>query len=418
MVGVYGKPTVRLWSSIKKETHQIQYRHSVNTGETSSHEIKLDLAAPADATFVADVMAPINGNVTVTMSYPLDAAVKEYKVGDNGVWTAYTAPVTVSDNVTVYARSADAAGNVSDVASYTVSNIYKTAPSDAIFTADITDPTNGNVTLTISYPDNAVVKEYKVGDNGTWTAYASPVTLSDNVTVYAQSKDFVGNVSNVTHYTVSNIDRMPPADAVLSADITAPTKQDVTVTVTYPDDAAVKEYKVGESGVWTAYGAPVVISDNSTVYAKGTDAAGNVSNVTQYAVGNIDRIAPTEAILAVDTTAPTNQGVTVMATYPDDAAVKEYKVGESGPWTAYTDPVVVEDNDTVYARGMDAVGNVSNVTSMIVSNIYKIAPITTATLNPATPNGKNSWYTSDVTVSLSVYRQCIRRSSENGISSE
>ena len=83
--------------------------------------------------------------------------------------------------------------------------------------------------------------------------------------------------------------------------------------------------------------------------------------------------------------------------------MKEYKVGESGPWTAYTDPVVVQDNDTVYARGMDAVGNVSNVTSAIVSNIYKIAPITTATLNPASPNGKNSWYTSDITVSLSVY---------------
>ena len=136
---------------------------------------------------------------------------------------------------------------------------------------------------------------------------------------------------------------------------------------------------------------------------KGTDAAGNLSNVTQYAVGNIDHIAPADAILAVDTTAPTNQGVTVTATYPSDAAVKEYKVGESGPWTAYTDPVVVQDNDTVYARGMDAVGNVSNVTSTIVSNINKIAPITTATLNPATPNGKNSWYTSDVTVSLSVY---------------
>ena len=120
-------------------------------------------------------------------------------------------------------------------------------------------------------------------------------------------------------------------------------------------------------------------------------------------VSNIDHIAPADAILAVDTTAPTNQGVTVTTSYPADAAVKEYKVGESGAWTAYTDPVVVSDNDTVYARGMDAVGNVSNVTSTIVSNIYKIAPITTATLNPASPNGKNSWYTSDVTVSLSVY---------------
>ncbi|NOU74953.1 hypothetical protein GC098_26790, partial [Paenibacillus sp. LMG 31458] len=37
-----------------------------------------------------------------------------------------------------------------------------------------------------------------------------------------------------------------------------------------------------------------------------------------------------------------------------------------------------------------------------VSNIHKIAPVTTATLSPAAPNGKNSWYTTDVTVSLSV----------------
>ncbi|KRF43727.1 discoidin domain-containing protein [Paenibacillus sp. Soil787] len=389
-----GTHTIVYWSV--DWAGNVEQQHTVTVNIT-------DTTPPVVAGLYADMTVPTNKDVHVTIYYPLDAAVMEYKVGDNGVWTAYTAPVTVSDNVTVYARSADAAGNVSDVASYAVSNIYKTAPSDAIFTADMTDPTNGNVTLTISYPDNVTVKEYKVGDNGTWTAYASPVTISDNVTVYAQSKDIAGNVSNVTSYTVSNIDRMPPADAVLSADVTAPTNQDVTVTVTYPDDAAVKEYKIGNNGIWTAYGAPVVVSDNSTVYAKGTDAAGNVSNVTQYMVGNIDHIAPADATLAVDTTAPTNQGVTVTATYPSDAAVKEYKVGEGGPWTAYTESVVVQDNETVYARGMDAVGNVSNVTSMIVSNIYKIAPITTATLNPATPNGKNSWYTSDVTVSLSVY---------------
>ena len=120
-------------------------------------------------------------------------------------------------------------------------------------------------------------------------------------------------------------------------------------------------------------------------------------------VSNIDHIAPVDATLAVDTTVPTNQGVTVTISYPADAAVKEYKVGDSGTWTAYTAQAVVSDNDTVYARGTDAVGNVSNVTGMTVSNIYKIAPVTTASLNPAAPNGKNSWYLADVTVSLSVY---------------
>ncbi|WP_236284264.1 OmpL47-type beta-barrel domain-containing protein [Paenibacillus allorhizoplanae] len=389
----YGTHTLVYWSVDWADN--VEQQHTVT--------LNLDKTAPDLAGLYADITVPTNKDVTVTIYYPNDVVLTEYKVGDNGEWTAYTGPVTVSENVTVYARSTDAAGNVSDVASYTVSNIYMTAPSDAILTADITGPINGNVTLTISYPDNVALKEYKVGDNGTWAAYASPVTVSDNVTVSARSKDIAGNVSNVTSYTVSNIDRVPPAEAVLSADITPPTNQDVTVTVTYPSDVAVKEYSVGETGVWTAYGAPVVISENSTMYARGKDAAGNVSNVTQYTVGNIDRIPPADAILAVDTTAPTNQGVTVTITYPEDAAVKEYKVGDSGMWTAYTALIVVQNNDTVYARGTDAVGNVSNVTSAVVSNIWKVAPVTTATLSPATPNGKNSWYWTDVTVSLSVY---------------
>jgi large repetitive protein len=387
-------------------THTVAYWSvdwAGNTEQQKTVTVTIDKTAPALAGLYADVTAPTNGNVTVTVYYPLDAAVKEVKVGDSGAWTAYTAPVVVTDNTTVYARSADAVGNVSAIASYTVGNIYKVPPSGAVLAADVTDPTNGNVTVSITYPTtNVVLKQYKVGDSGAWTAYAGPVVVTDNTTVYAQSTDIAGNVSPVTSYAVSNIDRVPPADAALSADITAATNQNVTVTVTYPDDAAVKEYKLGDNGAWTAYGGPVVFSDNGTVFARSADAAGNVSNVTQYVVNYIDHTPPVPAALAVDTTAPTNQGVSVTIAWPDDAAVKEYKVGDSGEWTAYTAPVVVQDDTVVYARGTDAVGNVSLVTSIVVSNIYKVVPVTVATLNPAAPNGKNSWYTTDVSVNLAV----------------
>ena len=253
------------------------------------------------------------------------------------------------------------------------------------------------VTMTLSPAD---IAEYSLDGGSTWTAYSAPVVFDQEGTHHVQYRRSVN--TGETGSLEIKLDLTAPADATLSADVTAPTNSDVTVTISYPDDAAVKEYKVGDNGTWTAYGAPVVVSANDTVYARATDAAGNVSNVTNYTVSNIDHIAPVDATLAVDTTAPTNQGVTVTISYPADAAVKEYKVGESGAWTAYTAPVVVSDNDTVYARGTDAVGNVSNVTSMTVSNIYKIAPVTAATLSPAAPNGKNSWYTTDVTVSLSV----------------
>jgi hypothetical protein len=372
-----------------------------NVEQKHTVSIAVDKTAPVAAGLYADVTTPTNQNVTVTIYYPTDAAVKEYKVGDTGAWTAYSAPVVVTANTTVYARSADSAGNVSVIASLVVSNINKLPPLGASFAASITDPTNGNVTVSITYPDTVAVRQYRIGDSGTWNNYTGPLLVADNANVYAQSIDTAGNVSPVTTYAVTNIDRIAPVDAQFAADITDPTNKDVTVAIIFPADAATREYKIGAEGAWTAYGAPVLMSDNGIVFARAADAAGNVSNVTQYAVSNIDRIAPVSATLLVDNTAPTNQGVAVTISYPDDAAVREFKVG-TGEWQPYTSTVVVTDDNTVYARGTDAVGNVSNETSIVVSNIYKLVPTTEVTLNPASPNGKNTWYTTDVSLTLAV----------------
>ncbi|NOU70273.1 hypothetical protein GC098_02270 [Paenibacillus sp. LMG 31458] len=137
------------------------------------------------------------------------------------------------------------------------------------------------------------------------------------------------------------------------------------------------------------------LSDDKGIETKAASSAASIQ------VTNV--IPPlADATLTADITAPTNTSVTVTISYPTDAKVKEYKVGASGTWAAYTGPVVLSVNETVYARGTDAVGNVSNVTSIVVSNIDKIAPVSVASLSPAAPNGSNGWYTSDVTVSFSV----------------
>ncbi|GFZ79169.1 hypothetical protein GCM10008018_25990 [Paenibacillus marchantiophytorum] len=94
-----------------------------------------------------------------------------------------------------------------------------------------------------------------------------------------------------------------PADAIFAADLTAPTNTDVTLTISYPIGADVKEFKVGESGNWTAYGAPVVVSTNDTVYARGTDAAGNVPHISNYVVNNIvskSKAKPGPVVLSED----------------------------------------------------------------------------------------------------------------------
>jgi hypothetical protein len=374
---------------------------SGNVEQKNTLDVTLDKTAPVLAGLYPDVTAPTNQNVTVTVYYPLDAVVKEVKLGESGTWAAYTAPVVLTDNGTVYARSADAAGNVSAIASLAVANINKLPPAGAGLSVSNTEPTTGNVTVTIAYPANVAVRQYRIG-SGAWTAYTGPLTVTENGIVYAQSIDSVGNVSAVTSYAVTNIDRIAPVDAAFAADFTEPTRNDVTVAVLFPADAAIREYRIGADGEWKAYGAPVLMSANGVVFARSADAAGNQSGVTQYTVGNIDRVAPAGAALALDTTAPTNQAVTVTITWPEDAVFKEVRVGE-GEWTpTTTGTVVVAEESTVYARSSDAVGNRSNETSIVVSNIFKVVPTTNATLNPASPNGKNTWYTSDVSVTLAV----------------
>lgn len=176
----------------------------------------------------------------------------------------------------------------------------------------------------------------------------------------------------------------------------------VTVTLSGSGSAAA-EYKLNDEAAWHTYAAPVVLDQDGafTVTYRSKGSNGTAGAVQTVAV-NIDQTASADAALSADITEPTNSDVTVTISYPDDVVVKEYKVGESGEWTAYGAPVVVSENVTVYARGTDEAGNVSNVSSYSVSNLDKITPVSIASTSPAASNGSNGWYTSDVTVSLNA----------------
>lgn len=160
--------------------------------------------APADATFTADKITPTNTDVTVTIRYPADATVKEYKIGSGGSWTTYAAPIVLSVNDTVFARGTSSGGKVSNVTSYTVSNIDRTAPvTSASASPSQPDGPNGTfmgpVTVTLSGSDDAsdVAKTEFSQDNGTsWQTYTAPVTLDKqgSYRLLFKSTDQAGNV--------------------------------------------------------------------------------------------------------------------------------------------------------------------------------------------------------------------------------
>jgi len=105
----------------------------------------------------------------------------------------------------------------------------------------------------------------------------------------------ITNESDVETGILFEIDNTPPVNPVVSASPSAWTNGNVTVTFSYPLGDILKEYSLNAS-TWSGYTSPIVVStNNTTIYARAIDTAGNQSGQTTITIANIDKISPTVA---------------------------------------------------------------------------------------------------------------------------
>ena len=94
-----------------------------NTSSVVSYKVSnIDTTAPSKPTITVSTKKTTTKPVTVTAKFSSDSSKKEYST-DGKTWKTYSGSLTFKANGTAYFRATDAAGNVSAVASYTVSNI-------------------------------------------------------------------------------------------------------------------------------------------------------------------------------------------------------------------------------------------------------------------------------------------------------
>ena len=125
--------------------------------------------------------------------------------------------VTFRQNGTVLFRSANAEGVYSPITTYEVKNIDTTPPEAPVAYADITEPTNRNVTVFATFSDDAVERKYYISSLDTWYDYTdSGVVLDRNDMVLFVCRDAAGNGSSETVFRVTNIDKTPPDAPVAS----------------------------------------------------------------------------------------------------------------------------------------------------------------------------------------------------------
>ncbi len=150
--------------------------------------------------------------VPVIITADTDDVVKiQYKLSGATTqdWIDYTGEFNIINEgeIIITARTIDDLGNTSQVSTKTV-RMDRTPPDAPTITANPTTKTSGNVTVTINYPSDASVKEYRI-NNGDWLPYTGEITLSENATIYARCYDKVGNESQISELEVNNIHRTP-----------------------------------------------------------------------------------------------------------------------------------------------------------------------------------------------------------------
>ena len=324
-----------------------------NVTEKSVTVDMIDKVAPT-LSISGNATEPTNQDVVLTATAS-DGTVKYY---DGTEWIEGN-KLTVSENGTYQFRVTDAAGNITEKL-VTVDMIDKVAPTLEI-SGNVDTPTNKDVVLTAIASDGTI--EYY--DGKSWVA-GNKLTVSENGIYQFRVTDAAGNVAEKS-VVVDMIDKVAPTLKVFG-NVAKPTNNNIMLLAVASD--GIIEYFDGKSWI---EGDSLLATENGTYKFRVTDMAGNVTEET-VVVDMIDKVAPSKPVASADVTSETKNAVTVSAEFSNDSAVKQYSL-DNKTWYNYTSGVVMESNGTVYFRGIDAAGNVSQVAVYEVNNIIAVSDV-------------------------------------------
>ena len=386
--------------------------YTLNAGSETATDALLLTVAQNERPTVSNIQAsetkPTSQDVVITAEFADDVGLAQslYKIGEAGEWTDYVDGVVVTENTTVFFKAVDITGNESEIASYEVTNIDRTGP--VITLSGNTTTTLKQTTLTAESDDGSEIY-FRISEFGVWKKYTGPIIASFNETYYFKATDAAGN-EGTNFLTFGNIDTTAPV-ITLSGDNQTPL-QKVTLTAS-TDDGSPIYYRIGDSGEWTEYKEPITVTDNATYNFLSTDVAGN-EGMNFLTFGNIDNVAP-EITLSGDNQTPVQQATLTAST--DDGSSIYYRIGDTGDWTEYKEPITVTDNATYNFLSTDAAGN-EGTNFLSFDNIDTVAPVITlsgdnqtplqqATLTASTDDGSSIYYRIGNTGDWTEYKEPI-----------
>ena len=324
---------------------------------------------------------------------------------ENTFSTTFTSGGTITksdgtgNNWYLWILAKNTAGNTTIVKS-NVFYLDNTAPNT---TAPTATSTTNSIVVTSAQTDsnsgiNASTRQYSIKKKsdsswGSWvtdknnTHTFTNLTLNTEYQVRTQVKDAAGNgytISGTKAITTVNITK-----PTITLSTTAPTNQNITATITYPEITGLTKQYSYDNKTWTKYTTALTIDTNKTIYARSIDSTNQGSDSTRVAslsVTNIDKTPPTVTHTIKNKKA---KSVDIVITATDKNGIKSIaNVTTTGITKTDTNTYTVTKNQDYEFKVTDNAGNVTNYT-VTVTGITKITlDAETIAKNPEAYYGK------------------------------
>ena len=355
-------------------------------------------------TFTVTPSTWTNSNVTITLnSRDEHSGIRRIRKSD-GEWTnSDSANYTASENGTYTFEIEDNAGNVT-TKTVTISNIDKTPPVAPVITSPeygavtnnnkptITGTGEAGATVTV-YDGTASIGTAVVAANGTWSLTLTTELADGTHAITAKQTDIAGNVSAVSNTVNLTIDTTvvapiitAPASGVIDNNkptITGTGEAGATVTV-YDDATPIGTAVVAADGTWRLTLITALIDGPHAITSKQTDAAGNVSVVSNTVNLIINTKADAPVITSPeDGTVTNNNKPTITGTgeagatvtvYDGITSIRTLEVSDEGTWILTLTTALTDGTHAITAKQTDVVGNVSETSNKVNLIIDTKAP--------------------------------------------
>ncbi len=326
---------------------------------------------------IIEIPEEVTREASISIVYNKALVKKLYKIvyedGEETEWLTYEKPFKIDKNkATIYAKGITRSESESKVRSKTITNIDDTDPEIRVKGNFEKAARQINVTVNaidefgidkVKWAKGEQTKEYfKKNGNGIRNGSSFKVEENGKYTIYAV--DYVGN-EVIKVIEITNIDKEAPNIRINILTESYGTEAEIEIEY---GDSVKKEYKIGKNGSYKEYTGTIKITSNEvldlvnedgslTIYGRGTDEAGNVSEVSEDVyILDLDAPAIPEITAAAGYPILTEYGVKLRSKsyikYDNrDDIINYYSIDNGATWKVYTGPFEITSG-TIKAKSV------------------------------------------------------------------